>query len=347
MAGAFAVILAYGMATAGANALAPQLIAGDPAWRHLGTADAWFWYLARLPHILSWPILLALAPALVALRVDWIFRYRTSLPNLWVVTWWLIGTVIAAKEERYFFFAVPAIGLLAGAGLVELGRRRSGKPLLVLLTVFVVFGMVVVVGTPAAHPPDMKPTVAWLSQQPEAELVLIDSVRDGQFVFDVRTDPRAEGRIIPMRASKLLYSRAARTRYDYQQHVNSPIDILAILDRLGIRYIVLEDRLPTAGTPGIPTDEDLSWDTPPRLMLRGLVNDTARFEKVFTQSMKCEDPIWDDVNLVTYRYKNAPPRRSDTITLPIPAMGRNLELRLKPDEEKDKNVPTDHTDGHR
>jgi hypothetical protein len=282
-----------------------------------------------------------LAPALVALRMDGTFRFRASLPIIWAVAWLLISSVFAAKEERYFFFAIPAIGLLAGAGMVELGRRQTGKPLFLLLTALVVFVMVVVVGTPAAHLPDMKPTVSRLAQQSDADLVLVDSVRDGQFVFDVRTDPAANGRIVPLRASKLLYSRAARTRYDYQQHVNSPADIVGLLDSLGIRYVVLEDRLPTTSQP----DEDRSWDTLPRLMLRELLADAHRFERLFSQSMKCNDPAWANVNLVTYRYKNAPPRRTDTITIPFPAMGKSLQLRLR--QEKDKSLPTDNTDEHR
>jgi hypothetical protein len=177
----------------------------------------------------------------------------------------------------------------------------------------------------------MRPTVAALAGRPDADLVLVDAVRDGQFIFDVRTHPAAHGRIIALRASKLLYSRAARTRYGYEQYVDSPARIAALLDRLGIRYIVLEDRLPTSSRPaGLDGPEDRSWDTPPRDMLRELVRDRSRFVEICRQSMGGGDPDWADVNLVTYRYTEPVARPAGSIAIPIPAMGRRFELRLGP-----------------
>src|SRR5204862_273098 len=92
--------------------------------------------------------------------------------------------------------------------------------------------------------PDFAPAVAQLAGLPDADLVLVDAVRDGQFVFDVYQNPQARSRIIPLRASKLLFARAARTQYGYQQFVETPDDILAVLHKYGIRYVVIESRLP-------------------------------------------------------------------------------------------------------
>lgn len=270
---------------------------------------------------------------------------EAALPIFWALGWWVVSSLIAAKEERYFFFAIPAIALLIGWGIGEAGRRRttSGAIVACFGWLTICAAVVMAVRTPALRLVDMRPTVAYLAGQSDADLVLVDAVRDGQLIFDVRamrsqaTDPpdapaahRPNSKIIPMRASKLLYSRAARTRYGYAQHVASPAEIVGLLDRLGMRYIVLEDRLPTAvRSAGAPTEEDRSWDTPPRLMLRELVLDSGRFERVFSQSLACDDPIWDNVNLVTYRYKNAPQRRTDTIRLSIPAMGKDVELTIE------------------
>jgi 4-amino-4-deoxy-L-arabinose transferase-like glycosyltransferase len=333
------MILAYATATAGMNALAPQLIAGTPRWHHLITLDHWTWYLLRTPSILGWPIMVALAVASIGVLADVAVRRQALLPVLWAVGWWLISTIIAAKEERYLFFAVPAVALLVGAGLQQLYSRapdswRSFFPAAVC-SLALLFAGISAVTTPAMRLPHMKPTVEHLAGLADADLVLVDAVRDGQFIFDVRRlQPRgrrsADAGIIPLRASKLLYSRAARTRYAYQQHVETTDEIVELLDRLGIHYLVLENRLPTAGQPGEPpVDEDRSWDTPPRFMLRELVEDSTRFERVFTQPMKGGDPVWDDVSLVTYRYKDAPARSTDGVRIPIPAMGRDVELRME------------------
>lgn len=359
--GPFAVMIglvsAYAAATSGLNALAPMLVAGDPPWQHLVSPCHWSWYALRLPNMLGWTVMMTIAAACVALSLQ---RLHSSgagmqppcserqasnprpplmlLPVLWLAAWWLISTAIAAKEERYFFFAIPAVTLVAGWALGEttcsglrpaMWTARAGW-------LFLAAGVIMALRTPAMRLADTRPTAAFLAERHDADLVLVDAVRDGQLIFDLRimqgTSPhhpasRPNGsRLIALRASKLLYSRAARTRYAYAQHVSSPADIVRILNQFGIRYIVLEDRLPTAGTQA--RDEDRSWDTPPRLMLRKLVTDTARFKRVFTQPLRCGDPAWNEVNLVTYRYRNAPPRQSDTIRLPIPAMGKEIELNL-------------------
>jgi hypothetical protein len=330
MLAAAGVIVVYAKGTAGLNALAPQLVSGDPPWRHLRTAEHWLWYLARMPAIVGWPVLLLLLTPLIEAIRNREVRKAAVLPLLWAVAWWLISTLIAAKEERYFFFAVPGLALMAGAGLVELVKDRAVRPIGVAALALALFAAFAALRTPTYRLTDLKNTVAFLAQQPDADLVLVDAVRDGQFIFDVRCNEIARDRIIPMRASKLLYSRAARTQYNYAQHVNSPEEIVELLDRLGMRYIVIEDRLPTASRPGEPMpDEDRSWDTPPRLLLRDLLKDSTRFESVFIQPMRCGDPIWDDVNLVTYRYRNAPTRQTETVSIPVPAMGKSVQLKIK------------------
>lgn len=358
LAGAAILVVAYAKATSGLNALAPMLIAGTPPWRHLISLENWWWYLGRLPAMLGWPVVMCMSASCAALALC---RWRLAepqpgrrsdehparstnlvfLPVFWLFGWWLISSAIAAKEERYFFFAVPALALVFGWALSRASRLDAPAPRWLgrVGGAFLAVGIVMAIRTSALRLSDMRPTVAFLAAQPDADLVLVDAVRDGQLIFDVRTmstptraaaaSRSATSGLIPMRASKLLYSRAARTRYGYAQHVASIDEIAGILDELGIRYIVLEDRLPTPSHPSNPAaDEDRSWDTPPRLMLRELVSDTSRFERVFSQPLKCQDPIWDDVNLVTYRYKSAPPRRTRTIRLPIPAMGKDIELNL-------------------
>ncbi len=358
MAAALLLIAGYGLATGGYNALAPHLLFGSPALRHVLHSQAWTWYLAsgRLSTIIGWPMAIGAALAITVILAAYLRNYlrllRTvlrggaqepnvppaspqadtanqhipqgslMLPAVWFFLWYVICSVFAAKEERYFFFAVPAIAMLAAGGVARLdGRRRVGIGSAVLL-VLCCIQVFEALGMPARRLPTLKPTVDVLVQLGDADLVLVDAVRDGQFIFDVRTSPEARSRIIPMRASKFLYSRAARTRYDYQAHVSTPDELYGWLDRYGIRYIVMEDRLPVT--------TDRSWDVPPRIMLRETVRGNPRFELVHRLPLAGDDPAWRNVNLVTYRYRDAKPRRSDTITVHIPAMGREITLTLPP-----------------
>jgi len=60
------------------------------------------------------------------------------------------------------------------------------------------------------NPPSYQPAVDALIASGNANLVLIDAVRDGQFVYDLYANEQARASLIPVRASKLLYARAAR-----------------------------------------------------------------------------------------------------------------------------------------
>jgi len=347
----------YGWATAGLNQLAPQLIFGEPPFAHLKDWHNWLWYDARLPQILGWPLVIAgilAAGALIAVQPhepaeekkagegdqspedkestaaeEALASYRAwfrpfLLPIVWVVGWWVICILMQAKEVRYIFFAVPGLVLLIAAGLGQLNllnvHKRIGYGDMALLALVVMQAVYGTILAPAQRLPTMKDTVAYLADQEAAEVVLVDAVRDGQFIFDVRTSAKARGKIIAMRASKFLYSRAARTRYDYQAHVETPEQLRAFLDKYGIAYVVVEDRLPVT--------TDLSWDPPPRKMLRETLQDGELFERVHTQSLAGTHPDWREVNLDTYRYLKARQRREDRIEVRIPAMGKTLMLEL-------------------
>jgi len=356
MAIAMLAIAAYGVATAGHNTLAARLILGSPPFEHLRQVRTWTWYLYRLPTIIGWPVLIVALLAVFTLAVSNVYRYwrqvvsaardRSLSPDapagssvgearngngcetipallsVWLFLWWLVCSVIAVKEERYFFFAVPALAILTAAWLGRWNRQKRagiGTAALVILCGIQVFSAA---RTPARRLDNMRPTIDFLVRQADADLVLVDAVRDGQFIFDTRTAPAAGNRVIGMRASKFLYSRAARTRYDYQSHIDTPQQLRAWLDRYGIRYIVIEDRLPETCDP--------SWDPPPRIMLRETVNNERYFERLYAQPLGGSDPAWRKVNLVTYRYLKAKSRRPGSITVRIPAMGREVTLPLPP-----------------
>lgn len=168
--------------------------------------------------------------------------------------------------------------------------------------------------------PDYSAAVAELVARPDADLVLVDAVRDGEFILDVYLNAAARDRIIPLRASKLLYARAARVRYNYEQFVNAPADVVAMLDKYGIRYVVVESALPKT--------HYQEADPPPRKMLRSLLAEDPRFQLVRSWPLRCEDPSWNDVELRLYAYPDCPPRQSNTITLSFPGMGGTATFKL-------------------
>ena len=288
--------------------------------------------LAGMAHwpaeILGWPLLpIAILGLLTFIaKPD---RGPRGLLLLWFAAWTGFSLSIAAKEPRYLFFSIPPLAFAAvrfglGSERSKVVRRtlswRADAPRLTLLSALVLVQGLLARARDTGRLPDYAAAVTKLIERENADLVLVDSVRDGQFVFDVYQNPEARDRIIPLRASKILYARAAREKYDYQQFVESPDDIVALFDRYAIRYAVIESAYPA--TPY--TDAD----PPPRKMLRELLGNDERFSLLDTWSQKFGDPIWDGVELQLYEYRECPSRTEKKIKLSIPAMNREVELEL-------------------
>ncbi len=285
-------------------------------------------YPARLVEIVGLP-LLPIALLGIATLIIRPSRRSRGLLLLWFFAWVIFSSVIAAKEPRYFFFAL--VPLMFAAVRFLMPRPRSGQTettitwsgsaaRIVLLVAVIAVQAAVASSRPTGRLPDYAAAVEMLANRPDADLVLVDAVRDGQFVLDNYRNRRTRGRIIPLRASKLLYARIARARWGYQQFVDSEQDIVDLLDHCGIRYIVIESALPHT--------HYTAADPPPRAMLRRLLASDERFVCLGNWPLRCDDPAWRDVELKLYAYPTCPPRRSKKITLSIPAMGREVEIEL-------------------
>lgn len=243
----------------------------------------------------------------------------------WFVAWYGFSSSIEAKEPRYLFFALPPVVLAAAVGIRSLGRLVGHGRLAVwltglLATLVIVGNTTIAVARSRGHLPSYAPAVDLLVERGDADLVLVDAVRDGQFVFDVYQNDASRGRIIPLRASKLLYARAARMKYGGELRVESETEIVELLNRLGIRYVVMESQAPHT--------RDATIDPRPRKLLRSLVEDASRFSLRGEWPLACDDPDWDDVSLCVYEYLECPMRTTTHVTIPVPAMGRDVEIEL-------------------
>mgnify|MGYP000352192820 CR=1 FL=1 len=298
------------------------LVSGRPPWNHLGEAATYTQYFQWFGEIFGWPFLVAWVTGLVwiLLRREWQGSY---LALLWLVLLWVQQTLVAWKMPRYFFFALPAAALLAGRGWTLWPRWRRLPIGLIPLTGLIGYQFVTGVRTPTRRLPDYSAAVELLTRQSDADVVLVDGVRDGQFVFDVRSDPRAAGRIITLRGSKTLYSRAARGRWSHTTLRGTPEEILELLNQYGIRYIVVESQLPV-----IPESARIDWEEPASNVLREMLAEENRFTLIGRFPLGRTDPSWADVELRVYRYLQAPARRASSIRIPIAALGREVEVPL-------------------
>jgi len=319
-------------------------------------------YPRHLPEIVGWPLVPLLVPAVAALCIRIRRGPPLLILLAAVAWFAFSSVIEAKEARYFFFALPFLSLALASLLPIELGstsrerrradastsperqraggtaRDRSSEPDfanrgnrlsagwsrvgIALISILTIAQTSIALRQPDRSLPRYAAAVDFLAGRPDGDLVLIDAVRDGQFIFDLYDRPDTRDRIIPIRASKLLYARAAREKYDYRQFVDSPADVVALLDRYGIRYLVIESALPHTSY----TDAD----PPPRRMLRELLAGDARFRRVGSWPLRCGDPAWDAVELQVYEYPACPPRASDTLTFSMPSMGRDVTLRLPP-----------------
>ena len=298
------------------------LVSGRPPWVHLRWAETYTQYLHWFDDIFGWPFLIVWVVGLIVIVVQWEWR-ASRFPLFWLILVWLQQTLVAWKEPRYLFFALPAAALLAGKGWALWPRWRRFPlgfiPVAGLIGYQFVAGMI----APTHRLPDYTAAVQLLADRGDAGVVLMDGVREGQFIFDVRTNPQTAGRIVTLRGSKMLYSRAARGRWRHTTHRGQPQEIIDLLDHFGVKYVIVESQLPAVSHEG-----RADWDEPASRVLRQVLADTRRFTPIGRWPLKCDEAIWDDVELCVYEYLNPKPRTAKTVSIPVPSIKEDVVVEL-------------------
>jgi hypothetical protein len=312
------IIAAYVIAARQYTALPSQLLAGS--------FDLTY-YAKCMAEMIGWPLV---PMALLGLGTFLFSPDRRSrgLLLIWFGAWALFSSAITAKEPRYFFFALPPMTFAAARFFVPraeegVERRlalRTDSPRIVLLFAIVFAQVWLAKSKDTGRLPRYDKVVAELASRPDADVVLVDAVREGQFIFDLYQNADAKKKLVPLRGSKVLYARASRAKWGLTELVKTPEEIVALLDKYGIRYIVVESV-------ALRTDET-DADRPVRQRLRKLLRQDRRFLLVNSWPLDCGDPVWKGVELQLFEYPACPPRTSKKIKLPVPAMNREVEFEL-------------------
>lgn len=318
------ILFCYVLLTSKYTQFSGGLVKGDN-FRHLLTLRNWTYYINALPSVIGWPM--TAFPIVGVLLCIITNRTRElRLPLLWTLVFYLFASIIDWKEPRYFYFICAPMAIITAAGLSfairDTSMRRAGHTLLLILICW----QMVDSYRESPHRVKSFDTAAELISQAEPvnvpKLVLVDANRDGDFVFSLRRAQGADGNVYVLRGSKVLYSRASRARWGYQDYVQSPADILSLIDKYGIRYIVVE-----SGAPNTPDWQD--YFPAPSIMLRELLADGSRFERISSEPITNEtNSPWTGLTIDVYRYRHAKPRTSQTLRIPVPAMGTEFELAI-------------------
>ena len=232
--------------------------------------------------------------------------------HVWIGLVWILsvigGSVVfaaATEPARYAFGAMPAYALLIGA-LASEANSRSGKVIATMLLAGTLGWQLWNVRSVYPSGAGGYETAAEyvLAQAKEPAIFYDSSVDTGYFVFFVRQhDPAGEH--IVLRSDKII----SKGSVELEQ---GRADLHATLQRLGVRWIVAEER-----------------QSGPR-MLRMFHEEFAGPRFALRQRIPVVSTSVPGLNLLVYEYLDArPPDYDATISINVPLGNRDFELRLR------------------
>ena len=262
---------------------------------------------------LGWaPSVIGLAGVLGALALP---RLRRCYP--WPLAAWVGASVvmwlsITIRPVRYLVYAWPAmvaLGIWTLFALADRMRLRNLAHGLAALAVVVAAWQIHVSRRPGLEGYGNAAAEAMAASQ--TRRIFFHGRQDGSFIWNVRrNDPELAYTVF--RASKTLSTGEPVVMKDFQALAESPEQILARLDGLGVDVVVSEDK------PEI--------DAPPYHTFMNLLS-SERFVPIGQVDLRNSDGRIQARRLTLYRYRSAAPA-SKRITIPLTALGPGAELEV-------------------
>ena len=206
----------------------------------LWSVDNWTFYAGKLPEQLGYPALAVLVAGLAA--AIWLgARSKASLEIKVIAAFgigaWLFFTIVSNKDPRFNLPGMVFLFVLAACALT-LVHATVGRVVLPLLAVWLVVQLQMQPQVPYVQGFERAAaTVAEVA--PPSSNVLVSAHRDGNFIYDLRTQEKRRD-IGVRRADKLLVEiRIMRELGVHERDLNQQ-QILATLDRQHIETVVYQ-----------------------------------------------------------------------------------------------------------
>jgi hypothetical protein len=257
-----------------------QLLTWDMARNGMEAAVTWEWLLKKgesfallLPLMLGWPLVVGLVVGMLLLL--WRDKDHDALPlacAVMVAGAWLFHWISpTGVEYRRLYMAVPAMLLLAAAGLAHIGRVLKPKALSWALP-FLVAGVSLAAVFEHVEKPQTghRATARWILQQTDgreqAILTTSQNFGEGILIAEIaQAEPKPA--VFLVRASKLL-SDSDWNGADYRLVVSDPAEIRATLDSIPTRFLVTDRYEGESGPPHHDLLHRLLTENPGEWILR-------------------------------------------------------------------------------
>ena len=202
----------------------------------------WLYVARQWPYQVTW-IVLALAIVYCAGAVLW-KQWRVPRPVLfllaaWLVTGYVFFTLIALKLQRHTTFLIFPLVFAAVLAVVRGLPAKIGPYAAAVLAVGIFTHTLLVQHVP--HVLGYRAAAEYVcSVAPPDSVVLFSGMRDGSFIFNVKSTPECKNLTV-IRADKLLLSVPEdRRMFGVKELGVSESDFKDMLARYGARYVVSE-----------------------------------------------------------------------------------------------------------
>lgn len=257
-----------------------------PGMPSLWSWSNWGWYVAKLPAQIDYPALALLIAGLGA--AIWLgFQKKASLELKVIAAFgicaWLFFTIVSNKDPRFNLPGVVMMFVLAACAL-RIALPMAGRIGIPLLAFVLLFQMQKEASVPVVQGFE-RAAAEVAAIAPPSSNVLISAHRDGNFIYDLRTQSGRRD-IGVRRADKILVEIKILKEFGVRDSGMSQSDILNLLDKQKIDTVVFQ--------PGY-LDDQLTIQN-----LHTVLEDSGRFTKVATIPLQGRTDR-DEKQLVIYR----------------------------------------------
>lgn len=257
-----------------------------PGMPALWTFDNWAWYAQQLPEQVGWPVTCLMAAGLLAAAVAALQGRATIGMKVVGACWacaWIFFTVVSNKEPRFNLPGIVFLFLLAAYGL-SLFSALTARVVLPILAAWLLFQLG---ASPVVPVVDgfQEAVTGVQALAPANSNVMISAHRDGNFIFDLRTQGTRRD-IGVRRADKLIVEIHIMRALGVRDQGLDEHAILAMMDKQNIGLVVVQ--------PGYLSD------LPSMMKFQALLDDGVHYEKIRVIPLSGETGA-SERSLVIYR----------------------------------------------
>lgn len=270
------------------------------------------------PYVYYWTVLpgqlglLLLGLSLIGMATSlwWAKRETVLIMLAWIASCYITFTLLAGKEPRYIVYWLPPFVYFAVGPFTSGSLARRIRPVAVFLAVALLVSRGWVAWSyERPYLSGYAPAAKWITQNYDSGIVLYDADLAANFCFFLRAYDPAR-RYIVLR--KALYAVRENKDWGSTEFVRSVDDLQALIDRYGIKYIVLGD---------------IPLDFKSQQLLREYVQ-TPRFKVAAFFPIHANVPKLQGHRLVIYENLDVKPVSSGVLRITLMTLNRDIEVSL-------------------